>query len=72
MKFALIALLAISFTGCSKTLYNHREDFSPKKGKGPWTDKYQERADAQHEDYQYSGKRPLFPSRRSTQATSIP
>jgi hypothetical protein len=62
MKFALIALFAISFTACSNTLYNHRKDFSPKKGKGPWTDAYRNAEDGHYPD-QDPERRPLFPKR---------
>ena len=58
MKFALIALLAISFTGCSNTLYNHRKDFSPMQSKGPWTEAYKDRKDGRYPDD--PNRRPLF------------
>ena len=41
MKLTLFALLAAFFiTGCTKTLYTHRDDFRPVKHRGPWNDAY--------------------------------
>lgn len=42
MKLTLFALLAGFFaTGCTNTLYNHRNDFKPTDRKGAWNDQYQ-------------------------------
>lgn len=41
MKLTLFALLAAFFaTGCTKTLYNHRADYTPVDRQGTWNDHY--------------------------------
>ncbi len=40
MKLALLALVTIVSSSCTRTLYNHREDFQPPKAKGAWTNYY--------------------------------
>jgi uncharacterized lipoprotein len=38
MKFLLPAIAVILLAGCNSNMATHRRDFSPSKGKGPWTD----------------------------------
>lgn len=40
MKVLVPALAALILAGCTNTIATHRGDFSPSKGKGPWTDYY--------------------------------
>lgn len=40
MKLLFPALAALLLAGCTKTINTHREDFSPSKGRGAWTDYY--------------------------------
>lgn len=40
MKFLIPALVAVLSSGCTQTINTHREDFSPAKRKGAWTDYY--------------------------------
>ena len=40
MKLLIPALVALLSCGCTQTINTHREDFSPSKRKGPWTDYY--------------------------------
>ena len=40
MKFLIPVLAGLLFAGCTRTINTHRDDFSPAKGKGPWTDYY--------------------------------
>jgi outer membrane biogenesis lipoprotein LolB len=40
MKLLVPALVALLLAGCTNTINTHREDFSPTKPKGPWTDYY--------------------------------
>jgi hypothetical protein len=40
MKLLVPALSALLLSGCTQTLNTHREDFSPSKGRGAWTDYY--------------------------------
>ena len=58
MKLALLALLALSFSGCvSSTLNtNYRETFEPTKRKGEW---------AQYERDALNRKDPTDPSKRA-------
>jgi len=40
MKLLIPALVALLSAGCTRTIYTHRDDFSPPKRKGPWTEYY--------------------------------
>jgi len=40
MKLLIPALVALLCAGCTRTIYTHRDDFSPAKRKGPWTEYY--------------------------------
>ena len=40
MKFLIPALVALLSAGCTQTISTHRDDFSPTKRKGEWTDYY--------------------------------
>jgi hypothetical protein len=58
MKLAVLALTTLIFAGCTRTLYNHRADFSPNPAKGAWTEAYRDARN--HKDPAHPGKRPLF------------
>ena len=38
MKLLIPALVALLSSGCTNTINTHRDDFSPLKRKGAWTD----------------------------------
>ena len=40
MKLLIPALVALLSSGCTQTINTHREDFSPAKRQGAWTDYY--------------------------------
>ena len=40
MKLLIPALVALLSAGCTQTISTHRDDFSPTKRKGAWTDHY--------------------------------
>ncbi len=58
MKLALLALLALSFTGCTRTSLNttYRETYEPTKRKGAW---------AQYERDIHNKKDPADPEKRA-------
>jgi hypothetical protein len=59
MKLALLALLALSFSGCVRsTLNTHREVFEPTKRHGAWAQ--YERDIRNHKDPADPSKRALF------------
>ena len=41
MKLLAPVLVALLFAGCTQTINTHRNDFSPSKGRGAWTDYYE-------------------------------
>ncbi len=63
MKFALFAIVTITFSGCTQ-LYTHRGDFSPMKRKGEWNKAYEARRDGTDKLETQPGHRPLFGTRR--------
>lgn len=40
MKLLIPALVALLSAGCTQTINTHRDDFSPLKRKGEWTEYY--------------------------------
>ena len=52
MKFLIPALVALLSSGCTQTISTHRDDFSPSKRKGAWTDYYQAVVTGQEPDAQ--------------------
>lgn len=40
MKLLIPALVAVLSAGCTQTINTHREDFSPSKRQGAWTEYY--------------------------------
>ena len=40
MKLLIPSLVALVVAGCTQTVNTHRDDFSPSKKKGAWTDYY--------------------------------